>query len=139
MILDLFIYIIQFYINQNTFLPGFIIREKNEAEIEELNAKIATAQNEVNQAQTAYDKALNDFNSTMSPLEQAKKNLADFEAKYATELARLNQGSKGYFDSVGCSNLANAVLIEGKLAPYTKVGQIDDATSLENMQASSLI
>lgn len=136
MILDLFIYIIQFYINQNTFLPGFIIREKNEAAIKELNAKIATAQNEVNQAQTAYDKALNDFNSTMSPLEQAKKNLADFEAKYATELARLNQGSKGYFDSVGCSNLANAVLIEGKLAPYTKVGQTDDATSLENMQAS---
>lgn len=136
MILDLFIYIIQFYINQNTFLPGFIIREKNEAAIKELNAKIATAQNEVNQAQTAYDKALNDFNSTMSPLEQAKKNLADFEAKYAPELARLNQGSKGYFDSVGCSNLANAVLIEGKLAPYTKVGQTDDATSLENMQAS---
>ena len=28
MILDLFIYIIQFYINQNTFLPGFIIRKK---------------------------------------------------------------------------------------------------------------
>ena len=29
MILDLFIYIIQFYINQNTFLPGFIIRKEN--------------------------------------------------------------------------------------------------------------
>ena len=28
MILDLFIYIIQFYINQNTFLPGFIIRKE---------------------------------------------------------------------------------------------------------------
>lgn len=28
MILDLFIYIIQFYINQNTFLPGFIIRRR---------------------------------------------------------------------------------------------------------------
>ena len=28
MILDLFIYIIQFYINQNTFLPGFIIRNE---------------------------------------------------------------------------------------------------------------
>ena len=27
MILDLFIYIIQFYFNQNTFLPGFIIRK----------------------------------------------------------------------------------------------------------------
>ena len=31
MILDLFIYIIQFYINQNTFLPGFIIRKVQEA------------------------------------------------------------------------------------------------------------
>ena len=30
MILDLFIYIIQFYINQNTFLPGFIIRKRAE-------------------------------------------------------------------------------------------------------------
>ena len=30
MILDLFIYIIQFYINQNTFLPGFIIRKRVE-------------------------------------------------------------------------------------------------------------
>ena len=28
MFLDLFIYIIQFYINQNTFLPGFIIRKE---------------------------------------------------------------------------------------------------------------
>ena len=35
MILDLFIYIIQFYINQNTFLPGFIIR-KDKALFEEL-------------------------------------------------------------------------------------------------------
>ena len=78
-------------------------KEKNEAAIKELNAKIATAQNEVNQAQTAYDKALNDFNSTMSPLEQAKKNLADFESKYATELSRLTAGSKGYFESLGCS------------------------------------
>lgn len=36
MILDLFIYIIQFYINQNTFLPGFIIRkEVPEQKVEE--------------------------------------------------------------------------------------------------------
>lgn len=118
-------------------------KEKNEAAIKELNAKIATAQNEVNQAQTAYDKALNDFNSTMSPLEQAKKNLADFEAKYATELARLNQGSKGYFDSIGASEAVNFVFDKNdsnmaiaNLAKYTQMGQKDDATSLENMQAS---
>ena len=100
-----------------------------------MNAKIATAQNEVNQAQTAYDKALNDFNSTMSPLEQAKKNLADFEAKYATELARLNQGSKGYFDSIGVGastdrifdkNSSNAA--KAGLASYTNMGQKYDAT-----------
>ena len=77
----------------------------------------------------------------LSSLEQAKKNLADFEAKYATELARLNQGSKGYFDSVGCSDLADYVFkvdnsVEGKLAAYTQMGQKNDATSLENMQAS---
>ena len=77
----------------------------------------------------------------LSSLEQAKKNLVDFEAKYAKELAQLNQGSKGYFDSIGCSDLADYVFkidnsAEGKLAAYTQMGQKDDATSLENMQAS---
>ena len=38
MILDLFIYIIQFYINQNTFLPGFIIR-KDEQEVKQEEKK----------------------------------------------------------------------------------------------------
>ena len=79
----------------------------------------------------------------MSPLEQAKKNLADFEAKYATELARLNQGSKGYFDSIGASAAVERVFdknssneAKSDLASYTHMGQKDDATSLENMQAS---
>lgn len=116
-------------------------KEKNEAAIKELNAKIATAQNEVNQAQTAYDKALNDFNSTMSPLEQAKKNLADFESKYATELSRLTAGSKGYFESLGCSEDVLSVFkvddsYQGEVAGYTHMGQTGDATSLENMKAS---
>nr|DAE25032.1 MAG TPA: hypothetical protein [Myoviridae sp. ct78050] len=47
MILDLFIYIIQFYINQNTFLPGFIIRKralKNLQKTGEIK-KISTNQN----------------------------------------------------------------------------------------------
>ena len=116
-------------------------KEKNEAAIKELNAKIATAQNEVNQAQTAYDKALNDFNSTMSPLEQAKKNLADFESKYATELSRLTAGSKGYFESLVCSEDVLSVFkvddsYQGEVAGYTHMGQTGDATSLENMKAS---
>ena len=108
---------------------------KNE-EIKGLNTKIDAAKSDVNKAQSKYDKALNDYNSISSPLDQAKKNLNDFETKYTTELARLNQGSKGYFDSIGCSDLANAVLINGKLASYTHLGQVDDATNLENMQAS---
>ena len=37
MILDLFIYIIQFYINQNTFLPGFIIRKELQKGPEQVN------------------------------------------------------------------------------------------------------
>lgn len=110
--------------------------EAKDKEITSLNSQINTAQNEVNQAQSDYDKALNDYNSTMSPLDQAKKNLADFESKYATDLNRLETGSKGYFDSLGCSDLANSVLVNGKLSSYTKLGQADDATSLENMQAS---
>ena len=72
----------------------------------------------------------------LSSLEQAKKNLTDFEAKYAKELTLINKGSLGYFDSVGCLDLASIVLVNGKLASNTKIGQKDDATSLENMQAS---
>lgn len=118
------------------------IEAKNN-EISALNTQIANAQSEVDKAQTDYDKALNDYNSTSSPLEQAKKNLADFESKYATELSRLTTGSKGYFESLGCYdalkeifNVNNAFPSRGELASYTHMGQAGDATSLENMQAS---
>ena len=116
--------------------------EKN-GEIDALNLQIQAVQNEVDKAQADYDKALNDYNSTSSPLEQAKKNLADFESKYATELSRLTAGSKGYFESLGCYdalkeifNVNNAFPSRGELASYTHMGQAGDATSLENMQAS---
>ncbi|WP_295568117.1 N-acetylmuramoyl-L-alanine amidase family protein [uncultured Holdemanella sp.] len=79
----------------------------------------------------------------LSSLEQAKKNLADFEAKYAKELAQLKQGSKGYFDSIGVGESIDCIFdknssspAEAGLASYTNMGQKDDATSLENMQAS---
>lgn len=118
------------------------IEAKNN-EISVLNTQIANAQSEVDKAQADYDKALNDYNSTSSPLEQAKKNLADFESKYATELSRLTAGSKGYFESLGCYdilkeifNVNNAFPSRGELASYTHMGQAGDATSLENMQAS---
>lgn len=118
------------------------IEAKNN-EISALNTQIANAQSEVDKAQADYDKALNDYNSTSSPLEQAKKNLADFESKYATELSRLTAGSKGYFESLGCYdilkeifNVNNAFPSRGELASYTHIGQAGDATSLENMQAS---
>lgn len=118
------------------------IEDKNN-EISALNAQIANVQNEVDRAQDDYDKALNDYNSTSSPLEQAKKNLADFESKYATELSRLTAGSKGYFESLGCYdilkeifNVNNDSSSRGELASYTHMGQAGDATSLENMQAS---
>lgn len=118
------------------------IEDKNN-EISALNAQIANAQSEVDKAQADYDKALNDYNSTSSPLEQAKKNLADFESKYATELNRLTAGSQGYFESLGCYdilkeifNVNNAFPSRGELASYTHMGQAGDATSLENMQAS---
>lgn len=116
------------------------IEAKNN-EISALNAQIANAQSEVDKAQADYDKALNDYNSTSSPLEQAKKNLADFESKYATELNRLTTGSKGYFESLGCSEDVLGVFkvddsYQGEVAGYTHMGQAGDATSLENMKAS---
>ena len=118
------------------------IEAKNN-EISALNVQIANAQSKVDKAQADYDKALNDYNSTSSPLEQAKKNLADFESKYATELSRLTAGSKGYFESLGCYdalkeifNVNNDFPSRGELASYTHMGQTGDATSLENMKAS---
>ena len=118
------------------------IEAKNN-EILALNTQIANAQSEVDKAQADYDKALNNYNSTSSPLEQAKKNLTDFESKYATELSRLTAGSKGYFESLGCYdilkeifNVNNAFPSRGELASYTHMGQAGDATSLENIQAS---
>ena len=114
--------------------------EKN-SEIDALNLQIQAVQSEVDKAQVDYDKALNDYNSTSSPLEQAKKNLADFESKYATELSRLTAGSKGYFESIGCSEDVLSVFkvddsYQGEVAGYTHMGQAGDATSLENMKAS---
>ena len=114
--------------------------EKN-SEIDALNLQIQAVQSEVDKAQADYDKALNDYNSTSSPLEQAKKNLADFESKYATELSRLTAGSKGYFESLGCSEDVLSVFkvddsYQGEVAGYTHMGQAGDATSLENMKAS---
>lgn len=115
--------------------------EAKNNEISALNTQIANAQSEVDKAQADYDKALDDYNSTSSPLEQAKKNLADFESKYATELNRLTTGSKGYFESLGCSEDVLGVFkvddsYQGEVAGYTHMGQVGDATSLENMKAS---
>ena len=66
----------------------------------------------------------------LSSLEQAKKNLADFETKYAKELAQLNQGSKGYFESIGASEAVNFVFDKNdsnmaiaNLAKYTQIEQ----------------
>ena len=115
--------------------------EAKNNEILALNTQIADAQSEVDKAQTDYDKALNEYNSTSSPLEQAKKNLVDFESKYATELSRLTTGSKGYFESLGCSEDVLSVFkvddsYQGEVAEYTHMGQAGDATSLENVKAS---
>ena len=115
--------------------------EAKNNEILALNTQIAGAQSEVDKAQTDYDKALNEYNSTSSPLEQAKKNLVDFESKYATELSRLTTGSKGYFESLGCSEDVLSVFkvddsYQGEVAGYTHMGQTGDATSLENVKAS---
>ena len=115
--------------------------ETKNSEISSLKSQIISMQGEVDKAQTDYDKALNEYNSTSSPLEQAKKNLADFESKYATELSRLTTGSKGYFESLGCSeDVLNVFMVDdsyqGEVAGYTHMGQTGDATSLENMKAS---
>lgn len=68
MILDLFIYIIQFYINQNTFLPGFIIR-KEEANKKSESEKSSTKVVNTKKTKTTVNTGVNtDFELNMIAL-----------------------------------------------------------------------
>lgn len=103
-------------------------------EVKQLNEQIVKVQHEVEDAQLAYDKAKTAYDSSLTPLEKAKKDLAAFETKYADQLAQLSQGIKGYYDSIG-ANAAIDILEDprGKLNGHTNIGAANDATSLENV------
>lgn len=107
--------------------------EKNK-EIAVLNTEIENAQADVNKAQSDYDKTLNDYNSVITPLEQAKKELSQFEAEHETQLNQLSLGIQGYYDSMGAF-AASDILKDprGKLAGHTHIGAENDATSLDNV------
>lgn len=107
--------------------------EKNK-EIAVLNTEIENVQADVNKAQSDYDKALNDYNSVITPLEQAKKELSQFEAEHETQLNQLSLGIQGYYDSMGAF-AASDILKDprGKLAGHTHIGAENDATSLDNV------
>ena len=65
-----------------------------------------------------------------SKMKQAKKKLSEFESQYATDLARFNQGSKGYFESIGASEISDFVFDKNidnealsHLASHTQMGR----------------
>ena len=108
-----------------------------EDEINDLKNRITDAEKDVADAQNAYDQAKTDYDSTLTPLELAQKNLADFEKAHAEQLAQLNQGIQGYYDSIGA--IAATDIIKnprGKLNGHTNIGAANDATSLENVMNS---
>ena len=105
-----------------------------EDEINDLKNQIADAEKDVADAQNAYDQAKADYDSTLTPLELAQKNLADFEKAHADQLARLNQGIQGYYDSIGATAATDIIKNpRGKLNGHTNIGAANDATSLDNV------
>ncbi len=108
---------------------------KKEKEVQELNLKITTAQTEVNTAQTAYDAAFESYNSLLTPKQQAQAKLEAYEKQYASQIAQLESGIKGYYESQG-ANTAVSILEnpKGKLAGYTNIGDEKDATSFTNVK-----
>ena len=108
-----------------------------EDEINDLKNRITDAEKDVADAQNAYDQAKTDYDSTLTPLELAQKNLADFEKAHADQLSQLNQGIQGYYDSIGA--IAATDIIKnprGKLNGHTNIGATNDATSLDNVMNS---
>ena len=96
--------------------------------------RIADAEKDVADAQNAYNQAKADYDSTLTPLELAQKNLADFEKAHADQLARLNQGIQGYYDSIGATAATDIIKNpRGKLNGHTNIGVANDATSLDNV------
>lgn len=92
MILDLFIYIIQFYINQNTFLPGFIIRkestsfdENQQAAIDAALANAGLAQGDVTDIDCTLDEATQQYTVTFTF--QDIKNICMVDAATFTVLS----------------------------------------------------
>lgn len=105
-----------------------------ENEVNDLKNRIADAEKDVADAQNAYNQAKADYDSTLTPLELAQKNLADFEKAHADQLARLNQGIQGYYDSIGATAATDIIKNpRGKLNGHTNIGAANDATSLDNV------
>ena len=120
----------------------------------ETQAEIEAQQKKIDSAKAEYDKALlvlekakkqldsltTDYNAKVSVLEKAKAELDTAqnvleEKKKAAEAAKKIQenGSKGFFESIGATSAANVFSKESNYKKYTQMGQAGDATSLQNM------
>lgn len=104
-----------------------------ENEVNDLKNRIADAEKDVVDAQNAYNQAKADYDSTLT-FGIGSKNLADFEKAHADQLARLNQGIQGYYDSIGATAATDIIKNpRGKLNGHTNIGAANDATSLDNV------
>lgn len=128
---------------QSSYDSAKAAKEANDATISNLQSKITAKEKEVAEAQSAYDEAKKEYDAKLSPYEQAQADLAAFEKQYETQLARIEKGSIGYFESLGVdvsgyfsteSDGTTTGDNEAKLAGYTNIGAEGDATSLENLQ-----
>ncbi len=124
-------------IAEKAFNEATSAEQSKKNEIEELTTNITTAQNELNEANEAYQAAKKAYDNAASPKEKAQAELEAFEKQYATEIDRLESGIKGYYESIGDTTAVEILNNpSGKLAGYTNIGASNDATSLENVQAS---
>ena len=88
-------------------------------------AELDTAKDELTNAESAYNTAVTSYSDLVTKVDNLKE-------AYDTANSRKEQGTYGFFDSLGSTAAKNA-LTSCKYKDYIQLGAADDATSLDNM------
>lgn len=116
--------------------------KKNQSVIDDLNTQKVQCEADVSAAQTALTNAQKAYDSNKSEKEVAQAELDKFVSANQTTIDQINKGTQGFFEYVSkdLGQLTAKVFDKnnttyGKIAQYVQLGQEDDATSLDNMEA----
>ena len=116
--------------------------KKNQSVIDDLNTQKVQCEADVSAAQTALNDAQKAYDSNKSEKEVAQEDLNAFISANQTTIDQINKGTQGFFEYVSkdLGQLTAKVFdtsdtYYGLIAQYVQLGQEDDATSLDNMEA----